>query len=67
MATQAAPAIVATVLSQSIPVTFVINSQGPAPYNNTFTIGLCSGYLFVNDVSFPPPQGADARSWIVSC
>lgn len=49
--TQASPAIVATVLSESIPVTFVINSQGPAPYNDTFTIGLCSGYLFVNNVS----------------
>lgn len=48
---QASPAVVATVLSSSIPVTFFINSQGPAPYNDTFTIGLCSGYLFVNNAA----------------
>lgn len=58
--TQILPPVSAVVQSLAVPVTFAINSQGPEPYNNTFSIGLCSGFLIVQapqnlDYSLLPP------------
>jgi hypothetical protein len=47
MNTQLLPPVQATVQSVVVPVTYSISAQGPLPYNDTFSIGLCSGFLIV--------------------